>query len=96
MRFKICGKYQRIHKRVAQRLYNNGHTIVVCAGNELNSSNSIKISVLDEVFESVGGFDTIVSEFKDFQRITENNKKYIELERKLNKNDKQKRKKFKK
>lgn len=73
MRFKICGKYQRIHKRVAQRLYNNGHTIVVCAGNELNSSNSIKISV----FNSEGDFDTIVSAFKDFQCITENNKKYI-------------------
>ena len=77
MRFKICGSYQRIHKRVAQRLYNNGHAIIVCAGDELNSNNSIKISVLDEVFDSVGGFDTIVSEFKDFQRITENNKKYI-------------------
>ena len=73
MRFKICGKYQRIHKRVAQRLYNNGHTIVVCAGNELNSNNSIKISV----FNSAGDFDTIVSAFKDFQRTTENNKKYI-------------------
>ena len=73
MRFKICGKYQRIHKRVAQRLYNNGHTIVVCAGNEINSSNLIIIPL----FNNVRDFNTVVSAFKDLQRTAENNKKYI-------------------